>query len=237
MAIFLAIAIHLIAWFGLYLLLGFDLASYIKQIADYHNMASSNVADVGVHMARDGLVYLAATTTAGFLLGTTVAGLVMYGPLRFLATHKWIYDILAFGGKEGAVKVFVVTTTIENNKALMYKGHLQEFYLDSDGRFTYVVLKNVFKFFLLFDEDTPKTSHQTRIFQPAATAESRAWDYLMIDGSNIANILFDPSGDIGGTPAAARRLQEAIATHSAGAGAGAGDDRPGPVYSRGMRAP
>src|SRR5262245_60731929 len=69
MAIFLAIAIHLIAWFGLYLLLGFDLASYIKQIADYHNMASSNVADVGVHMARDGLVYLAATTTAGFLLG------------------------------------------------------------------------------------------------------------------------------------------------------------------------
>ena len=43
-----------------------------------------------------------------------------------------------------------------------------------------------------FSDQGLSTAKQLDIFR-GVTAQRRIWDYLMIDGSNIANILFDPS--------------------------------------------
>ena len=206
-AIFFALIIHLAVWTAAQIV-GFDLSFHLRPLAN-SNLPAWHALDLAIDRMWFALWYLFATTVLGFLGGMATGWLVMFGPLRGLATHKWIYDILKLRGSKGVVTVFVMTTTIENNRALMYKGHLEEFYLDGDGRFTYVVLRNAFRYSMNFEQDLPATSKPKAIFS-ASSPVKRQWDYLMIEGSNIANILFDPSGDIAETGAGTRKLDEAV---------------------------
>jgi hypothetical protein len=206
-AIFFALAIHLAFWAIFSFLFGFNLSFSLRPLAD-DTLPMWLALDLGLARLWFALWYLLGSTVLGFFAGMATGWLVMSGPLRGLATHKWIFDILKLRGSKGVVTVYVMTTTVENNKALMYKGHLEEFYLDGDGRFTYVVLKNAFRYFMSFEHEIPMTSKQKSLFQPSPL--KRQWDYLMIDGSNIANILFDPSGDIIETDAGTRKLDTAI---------------------------
>lgn len=129
-----------------------------------------------------------------------------------MATHKWVYEVVKFSGKRrGVVTAYVMTKTVENNRALMYKGLLQEFYLNADGRFAYIVIKNCTKYYMKFDDDAPKTGAQLSLFKSEDDGgPGRVWNYLMIDGGNIANILFDPSPAILQTDRGTKALEEAI---------------------------
>src|SRR5262249_9779839 len=137
-----------------------------------------------------------ATALLGFVLGYVVSMGFVTGHLRYFAKHKWIYDVIDSDRKGGVVTAYVMTTTVENNRALMYKGRLHEFYLTPDGCWSYVVLKDCTKYFLNFEHDVPDTSKQLSLFKDVGKARVlRSWDYLMIPGAQIANILFDPSYD------------------------------------------
>jgi hypothetical protein len=105
--------------------------------------------------------------------------------------HKWVYDVLDAGRNGGIVTAYVMTTIAEEGKTLMYRGRVHEFFLTTDGKISYVILKNCARFYMVFGPDSPMISKQLRLFD--ATDEHRRWDYLFIDGNNIANILFDPS--------------------------------------------
>ena len=103
-----------------------------------------------------------------------------------------------------------MTTTKENKKVLMYKGLLAEFYLSPEGKFVYVVLKTCSRYYMKFDDDTaPTTSEQLQLFKDDEPTD-RSWDYLLIDGSNIANILFDPSAQIVATDAGKKLLDDEL---------------------------
>jgi NADH:ubiquinone oxidoreductase subunit 5 (subunit L)/multisubunit Na+/H+ antiporter MnhA subunit len=212
-AIFIAIIIHLLAW-GVLSLFGFDLASNIKQFSDYENLYRWQLVDHAVSRLLPIALYILATAISGLLLGCAFAWAVANGWLPFLATHKWINEVMR-SMRRGLVTAYVMTTTKENKRVLMYKGILAEFYLSPDGKFVYVVLKTCSRYYMKFEEDAPTTSEQLHLFGARqADRPQQLWDYLLIDGANIANILFDPSPQISETDEGKKELEKAIASLS-----------------------
>jgi hypothetical protein len=149
---------------------------------------AKDVADRALPLA----IYTILTASSGFVLGAIIAYGVMSGWLRFLAMHKWIYDVIDADRRGGIVTAYVMTTTVEKEKALMYRGRVHEIFLGGDGKIAYVILKNCARFFMSFSGDEPMTTKQLNLFGDRQGQRS-TWDYLQIEGDKIANILFDPS--------------------------------------------
>jgi len=158
--------------------------------------------------------YILATSMASFLAGGLLAILISNGTLRSLAKHKWVHDLST--SDKSFVTVYIMTKTIENNRCLMYKGRLVEYYLRPDGFFSHVVLKNCSKFFMSFDGEEPKLTKQFSLFDETRRA-SIEWDYLSIDGANIANALFDKTGPLVPSAEGEKALNDAIAQARAAA--------------------
>jgi hypothetical protein len=183
-AILVALLLHLLAYAAL-AHFGFDLSDFLDPLTTY---ASWTTLRSGVGIVLKGGIYTAIMAVIGLALGIVAATLPLF------ARHKWI-TVVNQSMKEGIVTAFVMTTTVHNNRALMYKGVLSEFYMTLDGSLTYVVLKSCSRFFMKMDGDGPTTTAQVKLFGTAQ--ESRdSWDYLFIDAKNISNILFDPSPEI-----------------------------------------
>jgi NADH:ubiquinone oxidoreductase subunit 5 (subunit L)/multisubunit Na+/H+ antiporter MnhA subunit len=192
MAVFMALVIHVGSFLLLYWFVGFDLSFYIRPLTDYHTTPEWLIVDQFLHRLWPALFYTIAVTILGFLFGLFIAHMVMFGWLRFLATHKWAYDLIK-EKKNGTVTTFVMTNITENNRVLMYAGHLEDFFLGTDGCFTYVVLKNGSRYFMTIEGDAPTTTSRTPLFRTPDNA-TRRWEHLVISGENIANVLFDPIG-------------------------------------------
>jgi hypothetical protein len=210
-AVFISIVIHLLGW-GIVAVCGFDLASNLKRDADFNNMPHWLLVDHLVGRILPVSLYLLATALAGLGAGCVASWGAINGYLPFLIKHKWINQV-KLSLREGLVTAYVMTTLVENNRALMYKGILAEFYQDADGKFAYVVLKTCSRYFMTFEETSPRTGEQLQLFGATqAERQDRVWDFLHIDGKNIANILFDPSPQIvetnEGTAALDTALQE-----------------------------
>ena len=192
-AVFVAIIIHLVAW-GLLAAFGFDLAANAKQVAAYDTMPRAQLVDQIVKRIVPVGLYVTGTALLGLLIGWLLASAIARGWFPFLATHKSINQVM-HSMKSGVVTAYVMTTTKENNRVLMYKGVLAEFYLSPEGKFIYIALRTCSRYYMKFEDSAPTTSQQMQLFRDDE-ASDRTWEYLLIDGSNIANILFDPSPQI-----------------------------------------
>lgn len=206
-AVFISIVVHLSGW-GICAAFGFDLAANLKQFADYDKLPHWLLIDHLVGRILPISMYALATALVGLLLGWCLSSAVSRGLLPFLVTHKWIHQVKRSMSR-GLVTAYVLTTTSEDSKALMYKGVLAEFYQDTEGKFVYVVLKNCSRYFMSFTDASPKTGEQLQLFKNSAQPE-RTWDFLQIEGENIANILFDPSPQIAETEAGTEALDRAL---------------------------
>lgn len=207
LAITIAMILHLASLTCLWLL-GFDLSAFLAPIVNYDRLLPSVLLPRIVERLGPTVVYVLATAAIGFGIGWLVAKCIVAGPLRFLATHKWIYDIVDSDRKGRVVTAYVMTKTAENSRTLMYRGRVHEFFLSPDGRLSYITLKNCTKFFMTFN-DTPQTTDQLELFDGQDHAAT--WDYLFIEGDNIANVLFDPgSSAIRATEAGREKLIAAI---------------------------
>jgi hypothetical protein len=195
MATAIAIAIHYIA-ISLLSVVGFRLSEFVTPLATYSQFTPAWVKEVTSHLGPS-IVYLGVTTFVGFCLGCLVAIGVVAGPLRRIAHHKWIYDIIDVDRKGGIITAFVMTTIVEDSKILMYKGRLHDIFLGPDGKISYLILKNCSKYFMALGEQGLVTSKQLDLFGAKQGARpDYVWDRLLIDGSNIANVLFDSSAEI-----------------------------------------
>jgi NADH:ubiquinone oxidoreductase subunit 5 (subunit L)/multisubunit Na+/H+ antiporter MnhA subunit len=190
-AVFISIVIHLLAW-GILSVLGFDLAANLKQIADHEKMQPWLLVDHVVRRIFAVSLYILITALAGLGLGCVAAEAANRGWLPFLVTHKWINQVRQ-SMKDGLVTAYVMTNTTQNNKVLMYKGILAEFFQKKEGQFEYVVLRGCSSYFMTFDDALPQTGTHRDLFANHPERSKGAWDFLQIEGSNIANILFDPS--------------------------------------------
>jgi hypothetical protein len=150
------------------------------------------------------------TALVGLGVGWLFSFLAHLYSLPFLITHKWINQV-RLAMKSGLVTAYVMTNTVENNKVLMYKGILAEFYQQKEGKFEYVVLKSCSRYFMTFDQAAPKTGEQLQLFASQIGRPEGVWDFLQIEGANIANILFDPSPQIVETKQGTAALDTALA--------------------------
>ncbi|RED38331.1 hypothetical protein BJ123_10480 [Rhodopseudomonas thermotolerans] len=189
---------------------GFRLSAFIAPLAQYADISHVELVDRVTSKLLPTALYLIASTLCGGALGVLVAVGIVSGPLRGLVKHKWVYDLIDRDRRRGITTVYVMTTTQEDNKVLMYRGRLHEFFMLEGGKISYVILKDCARYYMNFaDVDLP-TGQQLDIFR-GTPAQRRVWDYLMIDGGNIANILFDPSAQtIKATEEGTKALRAAV---------------------------
>jgi hypothetical protein len=179
---------------------------------------------------RNGLwifLYVITTSGAGYLLGKAGAMAVLRGWFRGLAKHQWVYSLVAVDRRGGPVHVFVLTDIRQDERLLMYRGFLREFYVAPDGRIAYLVLTEALRYYLLLAKDAPTTSPEADwkpvgaaapIANPGASGagaprphSERLLSYLVIDGKDIANVTFDAFRRITYSKPGMERLDAALA--------------------------
>jgi hypothetical protein len=198
LAILVALILHLLAY-GVLVFFGFDLADFLRPLSTYDKWTTLKP---GVTIVVNSGIYTVVIAIFGFACGYVASH------FRSLSRHKWITAVNQ-SMRDGIVTAFVMTTTVENDRVLMYKGALSEFYMTLDGSLTYVVLRNCSRFFMKMEGDDPMPTNLQKLF--GADQDTRAyWDYLFIDAKNIANILFDPSPEIKASDKGAEALERAL---------------------------
>lgn len=196
MACAIALAIHFVS-ISVLSIFGFRLSQFVEPLAEYSKIPT----DVFVQRVSACLMpvatYLAITTLLGFSFGFVVAINIVSGPLRRLARHKWIYDIIDVDRKGGFVTAFVMTTIVDDSRIIMYKGRVHDIFLEPNGNISYLVLKNCFRYYMTFADGELVTSKQLELFgSRQGTRPANVWDRLLIEGGNITNVLFDSSPEI-----------------------------------------
>lgn len=200
MATGIAIAVHFLS-LCLISAFGFQLSTFIAPLVEAAEpeMRASEFVHAIAGRLVPATIYLGGTTVIGFALGVVVSISVVSGPLRRIARHQWIYDIVDVGRKGGIVTAFVMTNIINDSKIIMYRGRVHDLFLDQNGKIAYLVLKNCSRYHMAIKDDELTTGRQLELFGSRQAARpSHVWDRLLIDGSNIANVLFDSSPEIKG---------------------------------------
>jgi NADH:ubiquinone oxidoreductase subunit 5 (subunit L)/multisubunit Na+/H+ antiporter MnhA subunit len=211
LAFVIAILIHLLLWFLLFLF-GFDLAAFIRPLANYDKLPHWLVVNLVIERLAATASYILGSAVAGFFLGRWIASAVVAGYLPQIGKHKWIRSVQK-AMQDGVVTAYVMTNTVENNKALMYKGVLAEVYIKLDGNLSYLTLQSCSRFFMNFDGVSPTVTEQLKLFGDAQDQrDERFWDHLFIDGNNVANVLFDQSAQIKTTEQGTAKLDEALSS-------------------------
>jgi hypothetical protein len=79
----------------------------------------------------------------------------------------------------------------------MYKGRVHDIFLQPDGTISYIVLKNSYKYYMSFESTGLVASSQLELFGSRQSRRPQnVWDRLLVEGKNIANVLFDSSPEI-----------------------------------------
>jgi hypothetical protein len=211
-------------------LAGFDIAHYLTPLVQYDRIPPELAIRIGFGRLIKAACYVLAAAAFGYLAGWAVAKLILSGPLRFLATHKWIYDLIKFGGGN-YITAYILSNVSEKDKRLMYKGFLHEFYLNAEGGFSYVVLTSCSSYFMTSEDDRPKTGEPQPILA-GSDASTRAWNYFVVEGGNIANILFHRTPGVLASDAGLRALDEAVNALQAEIAAAPAPESPSPEALR-----
>lgn len=106
--------------------------------------------------------------------------------------HKWPHGI----PDGGSVTAYILTTTADNDRALMYKDFLHEYYLNPGGIFSYIVRMGCSRYFMHFGEQSPKTGEQLAMNGPSGDPDQAIARFLIINGDNVANVVFDTAAGI-----------------------------------------
>lgn len=200
-AVFVSIAVHLLAW----LLLGWADVRLDALLATAVALDSSSPTSAATVIGAWGPTcggYVLASGTFGFLAGLAL------GWTGVFATHKWARELRS---PDVLVTVYVMTKTVIDDKALMYRGGLTEFYLKPDGSISYLVLNGAQKFHMSATDDHWSMTEAHLLFGPDdGEGRAKSWSFLAIDGANIANILFEKSPEIDVTGSGADALNKAL---------------------------
>jgi len=145
--------------------------------------------------------YLIATCVVGFFLGSVSSRLMLKGFFRASSEHPWIRDLI-IQDNASVVWAYVLTNIRSNDRILMYKGPVKEFYANAEGQLTYLMLSEAERCYMILDKDYPRTniastgsrhgvgpSKEARI-RPGGNGSRIAWNNLLIRGDEIANVVF-----------------------------------------------
>lgn len=196
---------------SLYLLLGLGCGGKIPCVAIEYLFSSLNFdrnpglgASLAKLIERNApwiFAYVTIACSLGTFFGYLTGKMVIRGWPKGLTQHTWIYDLTV---KDNFTIAYVLTGVQHDDHVLMYQGFLEAFGLQKDGRFSYVVLRNVLRGYMHLSSPKPSTSPKNQ-WQPIGASgvlltnvegqevKYRRKDrtYLMIEGEDIANIVFD----------------------------------------------
>jgi len=206
----IAICLHFI-FISLLSTVGFRLSWFILPLAEYGRIPPSAFVQQISGRLTPAIVYLVVTTGTGFGLGWLTAVGVVSGPFRRFVHHQWAYDIVDVDRRGGIVTAYVMTNIAEEARIIMYRGRVHDIFLGADGKISYIILKDCARYYMTFRGGRLVTSRQFGLFgsQQESRPES-VWDRLLIDGTNIANVLFDSSPEIRGQAEGAEILEAAF---------------------------
>ena len=143
--------------------------------------------------------YVLATAALGSALGALYGWLVVTRRFQRLTKHPWVYDLSV----DGLTYAHVVTHVRHEERVLMYKGFLHAFGLQQDGRFSYIVLRDAMRLYMTLSTPAPETSagpgerrignSGDAVHDPAELGQRkrRSRSYFVIEGEDIANVVFD----------------------------------------------
>lgn len=191
---------------------GFRLSEYIAPLIDFQTLTPQRLSKEIASRALPSVIYLAVCTAIGFGLGVLVALGVVSGLFRRIVAHRWVYDLIDANRKGGIVTAYVMTTLVEDSQVLMYKGLVHDIFLGEGGKVSYIILRSCSRYSMQFKEGYLLTTKQLELFGDKQGARpAHVWDRLIIDGSNIANVLFDSSPEITGQAEGQKLLEEELA--------------------------
>lgn len=143
------------------------------------------------------LAYFVGASGLGLFVGLKSGQLVITGPFRFLAKHSWIYDLVDPDDSSFTL-AYVLSNIQTDNRILMYRGFLQEYCFSPEGKISYLVLFGCSRYYLKLESRKPVTTAAKDwqvIGQSAdglmADAYEKQWSYMVIEGEDIANVVFD----------------------------------------------
>lgn len=183
--------------------------------------------EVSATLAADGfwiLSYFILASGLGTLAGYATGTLIVTGRLRFLAQHRWIYD-LKVDDTDVLVVAYILSNVAHEGRHVVYRGFLKAFGLQRDGRFSYLVLSNVVRYYLTLESGGPATSPPADWHVIGATIDDenqplsltgggrRQVDrsYLVIEGEDVANVIFDRYAfPFSGSTSELKRLEKTI---------------------------
>lgn len=164
------------------------------QLAGSEKYSLATLGAIVSHYSGWILLYIALTASSGYLIGWVVGRQILRGTLRSFARHGWIYDLIAAKRHGAYIHAYVLTQMRHENKVLMYRGFLKEFYAAPDGRVAYLVMKDCLRYYLRLEDEAPVTSEDNSWLvteDSTAIEEPAQWSYLMIKGEDIANVVFE----------------------------------------------
>lgn len=145
-------------------------------------------------------LYVLATAAAGIGLGGVYGWLIVSRKIRHFSRHRWIYDLSI----DGLTYAYVLTHVRHDDRILMYKGFLRAFGLQQDGKFSYIVLSDVTRMYLVLGKDASSTSASEvqkmigastpgEVVLPSEPTrpKKRVQSLFVIEGEDIANSVFD----------------------------------------------
>lgn len=183
LAVFVSLLVHLAALLALRCF-RVDLERFLQPFLA--SVPPERIAHFAVERAPAVASYALATAVAGYLSGLLASfAFTRFLPGTFL-THDWIYQL----NEAGAVNAYVLTKTTAQDRFVLYKGILRNYYFKADGTFAYVVLTSVYRSFLHMTGDYPTTGSLKEFAGPDEGDVSRL---LIISGESIANIVLDTS--------------------------------------------
>lgn len=148
------------------------------------------------------ILYSLFACTLGTLMGWFSGWMVVTGRWRFLSRHPWVYALRL---RENLTIAYVMSDVQDDDRILMYQGFLKSFGLRSDGRFSYMILSDPVRCYMILDREAPRTSAKDKWLpigdgQPgqhtlssrlAGGGARRVTAFLAIEGENIANVVFE----------------------------------------------
>ncbi len=159
-------------------------------------------------------LYIILTSWLGYISGSFWYSRAKSGRWPTFSKHNWINEIS--GGDNKVVLVYVLTKIQDSEKVLMYRGAIHEYYAKSDGSLEYIVLTGAKRYYMKLEDDIPTTS-ETANWKTISTSVSKSdgqkvESRLVIEGSDISNILYEIIQSEGPEEIKVQELQQKLET-------------------------
>jgi hypothetical protein len=167
---------------------------YVLALLQLEGAGDIPLSEISENIARHRwwiFFYLLGSCAAGFLIGLAFGQLILSGHLRRLAQHGWIYDLIAVD-QNSYTLAYILTNIRAGDRVLMYRGFLKDFFFTKEGKISYLVLSDCARYYLALDKAARTNRPGTwRAIGAADEFSLKQWSYLVIEGEDIANVVFD----------------------------------------------